>query len=290
MLKLTNQSLPIDAQTRLDELQEQVNQAAGFSDQVKKAGLLWNNKNSSVFNVIKQNLVSMTVGSGLCNYCEQNEASDIEHILPKGLLPEHAFRWDNYLLACKQCNTGCKLDRMFVFDPANSSATIELVRGQQPVSQDYAFIHPRNVDPLDYLLLDFDDFQFMPHPPPKGQLNSREFWQAEHTLDILGLNKRDCLVKQRKQAFTNFKNRLNEYAGVKKASTHSDLEQAVMGDPKIDHAQPFLDEQERLLTHIKQAILDSEHPTVWREMIRQRMKLSIFIQNLFQQAPEALSW
>ncbi len=293
MLKLTEQALAPAAQQRLAELQAKVNQGASFTEQSDKAAALWDSKSSAkngeaAFAIIKNTLTAMAVGPGLCNYCEQSEASDIEHILPKSLFPQQAFQWDNYLLACKQCNTGFKLDRMFAFHPAGSSNSIELTRGQAPVSQDYAFLHHRRVEPLDYLWLDFDDFHLMPHP--QGGQHTRAFWQAERSLEILGLNERDSLVKQRAHAFSHFKNRLREYAGVKKARTHSELEQAVAGEPEINPAQPFLDEQQRLLTHIKQAILDSEHPTVWREMIRQRDKLPPAIQSLFLHAPETLTW
>ena len=45
-----------------------------------------------------------------CSYCERpgyRSALDVEHILPKAIAKfEHlSFRWDNFLLACKNCNS-----------------------------------------------------------------------------------------------------------------------------------------------------------------------------------------
>lgn len=40
-----------------------------------------------------------------CVYCEDIVARDVEHYYPKSRYPERMFRWDNLLLACKNCNT-----------------------------------------------------------------------------------------------------------------------------------------------------------------------------------------
>lgn len=230
----------------------------------------------------------MCIGIEICNYCEQSEASDIEHILPKSLFPNKAFVWDNYLLACKKCNTTHKLDAMYVFDPANSANTLRVDRGTEPPTTDYAFIQPRLEDPMDWMELHFDDFQFWarnPHAP-----GTRGFKKVEHTLEILELNNRPNLVKYRSLAFGNYKRLLREYVDVKTATTHQELENAVNGDPLVNPGIPLANEQQRLLDGIRNSILTSEHPTVWREMIRQRTSLPTRIQQLFQQAPEALNW
>lgn len=238
--------------------------------------------------LIKEALTAMSLGPGLCNYCEQSEASDIEHILPKSLFPEQAFDWHNYLLACKQCNTTHKKDRMFIFDPAGSSSSVELERNQEPASGDYAFVRPRYDDPLGFFQLDFEDFLF--HAHPRWPYNGREFWKAERTLEILGLNKRDTLLHQRRAAFNNFKNLLREYVAVQAATNHKQLELAVVGSPAIDPNLPFQQEQERLRKHLKQAVLDSEHLTVWREMQRCQSELPQPLSNSFQKAPETMDW
>jgi hypothetical protein len=80
-------------------------------------------------------------------------------------------------------------------------------------------------------------------------------------------------LKYRREAFGNFKRLLKEYADVKKATTHHELENAVNGDPQVDPALPFANERQRLLDGIRDSIRTSEHPTVWRKMIRQRVSL-----------------
>lgn len=42
-----------------------------------------------------------------CSYCERemNSGFEVEHIQPKHLYPDLERHWDNFLLACKNCNT-----------------------------------------------------------------------------------------------------------------------------------------------------------------------------------------
>lgn len=44
-----------------------------------------------------------------CAYCETILPKDIEHFYPKSRFPRRMFRWENFLRACKNCNTE-KLD------------------------------------------------------------------------------------------------------------------------------------------------------------------------------------
>lgn len=47
---------------------------------------------------------------GFCSYCERqgfSTALEIEHIKDKDTYPAEKFKWNNFLLACKNCNT-CK--------------------------------------------------------------------------------------------------------------------------------------------------------------------------------------
>jgi hypothetical protein len=113
---------------------------------------------------------------------------------------------------------------------------------------------------------------------------------VERTLEILELNNRPNLVKYRTEAFGNYKRLLREYVAVKNATTHQELEDAVTGDPAVNHLASFVSEQKRIIDAIKNSILTGEHFTVWREMIRQQQSLPYRFQQLFLQAPEALSW
>lgn len=42
-----------------------------------------------------------------CSYCERefDAALAVEHVLPKSKFPDHALNWDNFLLACVNCNS-----------------------------------------------------------------------------------------------------------------------------------------------------------------------------------------
>jgi uncharacterized protein (TIGR02646 family) len=42
-----------------------------------------------------------------CSYCEQpiTHAPEVEHVQPKSLVPNLEYRWENFLLGCKSCNS-----------------------------------------------------------------------------------------------------------------------------------------------------------------------------------------
>lgn len=293
MLQLKNNNLTLATQQHLNKRQADINGRPAFIDKSGRAGTLWDGKTGSqagkaAFEEIKNTLIAMCVGVELCNYCEQSEASDIEHILPKSLFPAHAFEWENYLLACKKCNTTHKLDAIDVFDPDGSTNAIRVASGSEPPTHDVAFVHPRRVDPMDFMDLNFDDFLFYARPPHAP--NTRGFVMVEKTLDILELNNRPTLVNYRRSAFHNYKRMLREFVETNQATTYDELEQAVTGNPQVDRQSPFEAEKQRILDGLRTSILTHEHPTVWREMIRQRNNLPQPIQQLFHDAPEALIW
>jgi hypothetical protein len=109
MMLLQNKILPTNIQTALNRLQNDVNLLSTFTERVDKAKSLWNTKGGATgkkaFETVKTCLQSMCISVEVCNYCEANEAGDIEHIAAKTFFPELAFVWDNYLLACKTCNS-----------------------------------------------------------------------------------------------------------------------------------------------------------------------------------------
>lgn len=53
-----------------------------------------------------------------CSYCERwiAAAIEVEHVLPKKLNPSQKYRWNNFLLACKNCNTGKGAGQVIVTD------------------------------------------------------------------------------------------------------------------------------------------------------------------------------
>jgi uncharacterized protein (TIGR02646 family) len=235
----------------------------------------------------------MCVGVEICVYCENNEATDIEHIYPKKLYPEKAFNWENYVLACNKCNSHHKSDKFKIFNPKDS-ATVEditLPRGtySQPTNDDALFINQRIDDPLDLIELDLlnQTFVFV----ERSQQGTREYEKASFTIDLLGLNTRGSLVAARKQAVRFFINRLETYVSAKNATDFQELKDAVDDDEvgSLDDTKSFGQEKQRMLDAIKKDILEGSHPTVWKELIRQRVNLPK-TNGLLTDAPEALNW
>ena len=235
----------------------------------------------------------MCVGVEICVYCENNEATDIEHIYPKKLYPEKAFTWENYLLACNKCNSHHKSDKFQIFNPQGSN-TIENVtppRGTnaQPANDDALFINQRIDDPLEFLELDLLNQRFI--FTEKAPTGTRGFERAKFTIELLGLNSRGALIAARKDAVRFYIHRLKTYVAAKKSMDFQDLINAVDDDEigSIDQTKVFNQEKKRILQSIKRDILEHSHPTVWKELIRQRANLSK-TNGLLNDAPEAISW
>lgn len=289
MLKLIDRELPHHAVDALKDLQKEID-ILPEKERAAKAKALWEGRtNNEAFETIHRTLKGMCVGKAKCNYCEHNEAADIEHIAPKSLFPELAFVWTNYILACKQCNTGHKLDKMYVFSPPGSATSFlakAAADGSLPESKDLAYIHPRFEDPMDLMQLnmwedgDLGDFIFY----PLHSRDTREHAKVANTLEILKLDEARSLDYDRAKTFNSFKASLAEYARVVKASTHEDLTAATRGYPPIDRQQPIEVEKNKILASITKDIEESIHPTVWREMIRQRTTLPQPMQEDFEAA------
>lgn len=268
--------------------------ALALSQRPAMAETLWDAKNNvtsggkAAFAEIRQTLVGMCVGTGLCNYCENNEATDVEHIYPKSFFPERAFTWLNYLLACKICNTHHKLDQFAVFVPALSANAITMRRKKLPASADAAFIDPRVEDPLVFLFLDITDKSFFLVPYPT-LTDPRASAKAIHTLSILQIGERAALAAARRVAFKFFQSRLERYQLARDATSWADLERLVEDPDLVDTANTFETEQRQMMTALQQSILTHPHPTVWREMQRQYLSLPK-TKALFEAVPKALKW
>jgi uncharacterized protein (TIGR02646 family) len=259
----------------------------------KRAQALWDSKSSAksgetAFTEVKEILIGMCVSTELCNYCEQNEATDIEHIHPKSFFPERTFQWPNYLLACKTCNTHYKIDHFAVFMPAQSSVAVPLQRGQHAPSSDAAFIDPRLEDPMQYLFLDItgQTFQLVPHPT---LTDLRAIAKAKSTLKVLQIGERAALAHARRNAFLFYQGQLERYQKVRDAITWSDLEHLVQDPHLIDKTNTIEIEKHLMMAGLKQSILEHFHPTVWREMQRQHQHL-LKTKKLFEDVPDALNW
>lgn len=292
MLRLNSKPLTQQDLDHLAERQKEIDDLADFEARAKKANALWASKSASAFNRIKIVLKEMCVGVEICVYCEANEATDVEHIFPKKLYPEKAFTWENYVLACNKCNSHYKSDKFEIFTAPNSTdiQNVTPPRGEyrQPASDDGLFLNQRSEDPLLFLDLDLTNQLFVfTERPAEG---TRDFHRATHTIKLLGLNARAALVAARKHAVRFYISRLENYANAKHSQDFQSLKSALNDDfDSIDDTADFIAEKERILASIKNDILEHSHPTVWRELVRQRANLPK-TNGLLNAAPESVDW
>lgn len=292
MIRLNSKALSQSTVRHLDSVQTQINGGIDFADRADRAQTAWDSKTSSkaketAFNEIKTELIDMCVSVEICNYCENNEATDVEHVYPKSFFPERAFQWENYLLACKTCNTHYKLDKFAVFSPAGSITQVELTRGRQPDTDDGLLIDPRTEDPLQFFWLDIQNKTFV--FDPRLSLDQRDKSRADYTLKLLGLNDRAALVAARKTAAHYYLDRLERYVKARDATTFAELEGIVQDPDFIDQIRSFQLEKDRICQQIIEDIQRYAHPTVWQELKRQRTHLRR-TDSLLNRAPDALNW
>ena len=290
MIQLVSKSLSEENQNQLDGLQILVNSEPNFKKKAAKAKALWNGKGSpkerkAAFEKIKEVLTSMCVAVGICNYCEQNEANDIEHIHPKSFFPELTFIWDNYLLACKQCNSGQKLDRCYVLDAAN--VPLKLARKKAPtVGATIAFINPRVENPNDFMMLNLQTFKFdvFEH---LGIVAQRK---AEKTLEILELNERDPLIEAREKAFEFFYDRLKGLIQFLAANSNEEIDKLLAPNKVLDTTVSLEQNKQSIEENHKKAIRTHQHPSVWYAIKTVSSKTNPKWKALFEQLPQALDW
>ena len=291
MLRLNSKNLTQVSLNHLALQQGKVDILATFEEKAKKASSLWDGKSSAQFGKIRTILKEMCVAVEICVYCENNEATDIEHIYPKKLYPEKAFTWENYVLACGKCNSHHKSDKFKIFPLQNTADTEDVTppRGtyRQPANDDALFINQRADNPLDFLELDLLNRTFIfTEKFPEG---TREYHRAFYTIELLGLNTRGALIAARKNAARFFIGRLEKYVNAKKSADFQELKDAVDDFGTIDETANFAQEKNKILESIKNDILENSHPTVWKELIRQRVNLPK-THRLLNDAPEAVNW
>jgi len=227
----------------------------------------------------------MCVSVEVCNYCEQNEANDIEHISPKSFFPEKAFEWFNYLLACKQCNSGYKLDKCFVLDTLGH--IIDVKRGEKPHCQTTAFINPRIENPNDFLMLNMQTFEFELMP----ELSEKDKNKAEKTLEILKLNERAKLIEARESSAKYYFDRIERLLKILNSNNLSELKSNLTPyDKRFDFTQNLTQIKTDIKNSFKYNIQTYQHPSVWYAIKKVESKMDKDWRRLFAQIPEALTW
>lgn len=96
-------------------LRRRAEEVEAAEDRRAEAARLWLLQANNAFREIRETLRRMANGIERCMYCEDSEGIAIDHFWPKGVFPERAFDWLNYLLVCSTCNSQYKRDQ-FPFD------------------------------------------------------------------------------------------------------------------------------------------------------------------------------
>jgi len=297
MIQLVDRALSDSSQKQLDKLQKRINDERTFKKQTSRAKSLWNAKSGSkanrdCFTEIKSALKEMCVSVEVCNYCEKSEAGDIEHIYPKSFYPEHTFAWTNYILACKQCNSGFKLDKCFIIKA--DGTPFFMPRGTKPeVRSVHAFINPRLENPSDFMLLDLGSdgiagtFKFMLRP----NLTPTQRLKAEKTLSILQLNERATLIHSRKEALWSYTHKLNMLIKILDTNSLAELRKVLAGyNEAIDDTISLEDNKQKFKNSYRNSIVTHRHPSVWYAIKTIQAKVSQNWINIFARLPEALDW
>lgn len=289
MIRLLPKSLNQLEQDILDSLQAKIDAEITFTNKAAKAQSLWGSKGGAkgktAFKIIGDTLYDMCVFTGLCNYCEQSEANDVEHIHPKSFFPAFTFDWGNYILACKQCNSGYKLDKGYVLD--SQDELVELERGKEPKHSLIAFINIRTENPQDFMLLNPFTYKFeiFNHIPKQEQK------KAEGTLKILELNERDTLLAARKSAAIHYYEMLDRLTRLLAAPTINDLENLLNPhDNRFDLTKTLPELKNDILQSFKKYISTYQHPSVWQTIKLVQSKTEAKWIHMFKIIPDALNW
>lgn len=289
MIQIDNNQLPENLELFLKNLQLKVDSKNTFSEKVLLAKSLWETKGGKIgkvaFGEIKNILETMCVSINTCNYCEQSEAGDIEHIYPKSFFPESAFIWTNYLFACKQCNTGLKLDKCYVIDDANN--LIYLERGLEPIYKNIAFINPRIENPNSFMYLNMETWTF----DILDEISIVDKFKAEKTIEILELNTKDILKEKREKISFEIYDKLERFSKIKMANSIDEIKIAHHPLEDIfDFTLPIEELKKQKAESVKKHIKKAPHPTVWYFIKKISSKTNRDWQKIFQVVPEALDW
>ena len=289
MIKIEDKILSDNVIQILKSLQTQIDGMNSFSEKADKAQSLWGTKGGTegkkAFEEIKDMLISMCIYVEICNYCEQSEANDIEHISPKSFFPNMTFVWKNYLLACKQCNSGLKLDKCFVMD--SSGKIFETLRGQEPSHKQIAFINPRVENPNDFMYLNMETYKFDIFP----WLENTEKNKAQSTIDILQLNNRATLIKARESAKGHYYDKLERLARVLETKNKTQMAKALNpATDKFDMTKSMKDLKIEVTQNYKKYIQKYQHPSVWESIKKIERTTNTQWIEIFKKIPDALNW
>jgi uncharacterized protein (TIGR02646 family) len=284
MLKLPERDLPEHARETLEGYQSEINQAGNFAARRERAKAYWKNRrNNEAFDQVRAALTAMSGKTRRCHYCEDSVADEIEHIKPKDHYPEEAFVWLNYAYVCGACNIA-KGDRFEVFSYETGKRVSVSDRDDEtepPEEGDPVFISPRREDPLDFIIMDLaDTFQYL----PTAKERTRHWERASFTIDVLKLNEKEHLLSGAKNVFHARLDILSKYIALKREGA-SESELNEKRDVLLSQSYPTVWEETKRL-YRKMDKMDQTR----REKILKRNATFRQIRDLFESAPEALTW
>lgn len=192
-----------------------------------------------------------------CVYCEcrlNGDYGHIEHFRPKGgysIPPDRklhkpgyywlAYAWENLLLSCSKCNTSYKANHFALADESVRDIPNRNIAGEMPM-----LINPSIEDPALYI-------EFHEHMAASKIVDGEESPRGKYTIDLLQLNHRTDLVKNRRDVWEKFNrwekvrivamaliDRETDVARGKELLAIADLEMANMADNAAEYSAMFL--------------------------------------------------
>jgi len=175
--RITRLRLSPASERALQKLQSKVDADTAPQARAKK---LWDAKTSTkprkaAFDDVRKKLGTMATGRKRCMYCEDSLGTDIDHFMPKGNCPGAAFVWENYVLACADCNSNQKRTA-FPLDTSGS---------------------PLLVNPVSVFEDPYDHLAFVPDTGYLAPLSAR----GTATEQVFGLNRSTELTEGRRDAW-----------------------------------------------------------------------------------------
>lgn len=196
--------LPLTEETLDFLLKERTWKVRDSDDPAAKVDQLWRNQNNLAFQEIRQRLEEMASGIERCMYCEDSKGTAIDHFWPKATYPLLAYTWDNYVLACSECNS--KKSKRFPLDAMGAPL----------------LLNPIEEEPADHLA-------FSPSTGKYEALTQK----GTESRDIYGLD-RPVLVRGRNVTWIVLKSLLTNYS---KHLSEGDVEEAEKQKSAIQQLQ-----------------------------------------------------
>lgn len=163
-------SLPRDLVASLERRQARIDESANPAEIAREQ---WSQFRNPDRKDVRSHLREMCSGIERCMYCEDGNATDIDHLRPKNYYPNRTFDWNNLFLACSYCNSNRKRDA-YPLGPDGEELLLD----------------PSRDDPADHLALSPTTGYYIP-------LDSR----GAATAETFGLNREVC-VRGRRNMWT----------------------------------------------------------------------------------------